>query len=181
MNLLWRTILHYFAPIRAVDSVFEVVTSRFRVLPTDLDVNGHMNNGRYLSISDIGRLELLRAAGLWRELRRRGWYPVVASSTIGFRKSLRPWQRFELETRFLGLHERDVYLEQRFVVGGEIYAKLFVRGRFLKDAGGHVSTEELLGLLGEAPSAASIPEWLLRWAADGRLPSARTPAPSEWD
>lgn len=180
MNLLWRTILHFLAPIRPVAGTSEVVTSRFRVLPTDLDVNGHMNNGRYLSISDIGRFELLRAAGLWRPMRRRGWYPVVASSTISYRKSLKPWQRFDVESRFLGADDRNVYLEQRFVVGGEIYARLFVRGRFLRDEGGHVPMEELLDLLGET-SAARVPEWLVAWGADVGLPSTKSPAPSEWD
>jgi acyl-CoA thioesterase FadM len=181
VNLLWRTILHYFLPLAPVASAFDVVTSRFRVLPTDLDVNGHMNNGRYLSISDIGRLELLRAAGLWKALRRRGWYPVVASSTITFRRSLKPWRRFEVESRFFGVDGRDVYLEQRFVVAGEIYARMFVRGRFLKDAGGHVAVDELLELLGEVPAEAQVAEWLIEWGADSALPSTRMPAPSEWD
>lgn len=181
VNLLWRTLLHFLSSIRAVSGPFEIVTTRFRVLPTDLDVNRHMNNGRYLSISDIGRFDLLRASGLWKELRRRGWYPVVASSTISYRKSLRPWQRFEVESRFLGVDDRNVYLEQRFVVGGEIYARLYVRGRFLKDAGGHVPMEDLLGLLGELPPGVRVPEWLLAWGSDVALPSTKSPAPSEWD
>ena len=181
MNLLWRTILHFLAPTRPVSSPFEVVVSRFRVLPTDLDVNGHLNNGRYLSISDIARLDLLQAAGLWRQLRRRGWYPVVASSTVSFRKSLKPWQRFDIESRFLGVVGHDVYLEQRFVVRGEIYAQLFVRGRFLKDAVGHVPTDELLALLGEIPPTVRVPEWLRDWTEDVTLPSTKSPAPSEWD
>ena len=92
MNLIWRTILHFLFASRApISSPFEVVTSAFRVLPTDLDVNGHMNNGRYLSISDLGRFDMLSRGGLWRELMRRGWYPVIASSTISYRKSLNPW------------------------------------------------------------------------------------------
>ncbi len=180
MNLLWRTILHFLRPVRAVASPYEVVTSRFRVLPTDLDVNGHMNNGRYLSISDIGRFELLRAAGLWRPMRRSGWYPVVASSTITFRRSLKPWRRFEVESRFLGIDARDVYLEQRFVVDGEIYARLHLRGRFLRDAGGHVPMDELLDLLGEVPADRRVPSWLIAWGAEVSLPSTKSPAPSEW-
>ena len=181
MNLLWRTILHFLRPVRSVSGPFEVVVSRFRVLPTDLDVNGHMNNGRYLSISDVGRFELLRAAGIWRPMRRRGWYPVVASSTITFRKSLRPWQRFEVESRFLGVNERDVYLEQRFVVDGEIYARLYLRGRFLQDGGGHVPMDELVGLLGDAPVDVRVPAWLIAWGSDVSLPSTKSPAPSEWN
>jgi acyl-CoA thioesterase FadM len=181
MNLLWRTIAHFFAPVPRVQNSFEVVTSRFRVLPTDLDVNRHMNNGRYLSIADLGRLELLRASGLWRSIRRQGWYPVVASSTITFRRSLAPWQRFDVESRILGVDERNFYTEQRFVVKGEIYARLFVRGRMLKDAGGHVRMDELIGILGEAPIGSGVPAWLREWGVNSGLPPAKSPAPSSWD
>ena len=35
----------------------------FRVMPSDLDVNLHMNNGRYLSFMDLGRLHLVAQVG----------------------------------------------------------------------------------------------------------------------
>ena len=38
---------------------WDVGRIRLRVLPTDLDVLGHMNNGVYLSIFDLGRFDLL--------------------------------------------------------------------------------------------------------------------------
>lgn len=179
---LWcRTLLTFLAPVRTDAEPFDVVATRFRVLPTDLDVYGHMNNGRYLSISDIGRFDLLRRSGLWRVMSKRGWYPVVASSTISYRKSLQPWQKFTVESRFLGVNERDVYLEQRFVVAGEVYARLFIRGRFLMKSGGHVPMDDLIAILGERPIPTAMPAWLIAWGADVALPSAKSPAPSEWE
>lgn len=165
-----------------VDSTpLDVVSTPFRVLPTDLDVYGHMNNGRYLSISDLGRFDLLRRSGLWPEMRQRGWYPVVASSTITYRKSLGPWQRYVIESRFLGVDGRDVYLEQRFVVKGEIYARMFIRGRFLQKSGGHVPMDELLTLMSDHPIALDVPQWLHDWGEHSALASSKSPAPSEWD
>ena len=35
----------------------------FRVLPTDCDINLHMNNGRYLSFMNLGRLHLVAHLG----------------------------------------------------------------------------------------------------------------------
>jgi acyl-CoA thioesterase FadM len=55
--------------------VFDVVRLAFRVLPTDLDIYRHMNNGRYLSIADVARFDMLRRTGLWEMLNRHGWYP----------------------------------------------------------------------------------------------------------
>lgn len=180
VNLWWRTLLHFIVPMRVDSSPLDMVSSTFRVLPTDLDAYGHMNNGRYLSISDVGRFDLLRRSGLWPQLRKRGWYPVVASSTITYRKSLEPWRRFALESRFRGVDGRDVYLEQRFVVEGEIYAQLIVRARFLQRTGGHVPMEELLTLLGDHPVSFEVPEWLRSWGENTALPSSKSAAPSEW-
>ena len=181
MNLLWRTLLSFWLSNRhALVGPFDVVTTRFRVLPTDLDIYRHMNNGRYLSIADIGRFDLLKRNGLFDKMKRLGWYPVVASSTISYRKSLMPWQRFAVESRFLGYDERAVYLEQRFVVKGEVYARMFIRGRFLKRGGGHVAMDELHDVIGVAPHEVQVPEWLLEWGTDVALPSTKAPAPSVW-
>lgn len=181
MNLWWRTLLQFLKRVHADASPLDVVSTTFRVLPTDLDVYGHMNNGRYLSISDLGRWDLLRRTGLWPELRKRGWYPVVASSTITYRRSLDPWRRFVIESRFLGVDGRDVFLEQRFVVRGEVCAKLIIRGRFLQKTGGHVPMEELLALLSEDPTTFEVTEWMRAWAKNSALPSSKSPAPSAWD
>ncbi|WP_198295508.1 MULTISPECIES: thioesterase family protein [unclassified Diaminobutyricimonas] len=182
MNLLWRTILHsWLSARRPKVGPFDVVSTPFRVLPTDLDIYRHMNNGRYLSIADIGRFDLLRRNGLYATMTRLGWYPVVASSTISYRRSLMPWQRFVVESRFLGYDERAVYLEQRFVVKGEVYARMYIRGRFLKRTGGHVSMDDLIATIGVAPHEVEVPEWLLQWGTDVALPSTRIPTPSHWE
>lgn len=182
MNLLWRTIWHFlFARTTPSVGPFGVVSSSFRVLPSDLDLYGHMNNGRYLSISDVARFDLIKRRGVWPEMRRRGWYPVIASSTISYRKSLNAWQKYQIQSRFMGHDERNVYLEQRWVVGGDIYARLIIRSRFLARGGGHVPMDQLVELWGVEPGSFELPEWVKRWVKDAALPSARSSAPSEWD
>ena len=53
----------------------------FRVMPADLDVNLHMNNGRYLQVMDLGRFDHFIRVGLLRETRRHRWMPLVGSET----------------------------------------------------------------------------------------------------
>ncbi|MBW8871043.1 MAG: thioesterase family protein [Leifsonia sp.] len=159
---------------------WDVARTRFRVLPTDLDILKHMNNGVYLSIADIGRFDLLQRNGVWAIFKDRGWYPVVASETISFRKSLELWQRFVVESRILGFDEKAVYVEQRFTVDGEIYTQAFIRGRFLKRGGGVVTIDELLDAVGPSPTDVIVPPWLREWGADAALPSTRAEAPSIW-
>lgn len=181
MNLIWRTILHFaLSHRRSRAGHFDVVSMDFRVLPTDLDINRHMNNGRYLSIADVARFDMLKRTGLWSMLMQHRWYPVVQSSTITHRLSLLPWQRFTIESRVIGFDERAVYLEQRFVVKGQIAATLIVKGRFLKRSGGSVPLKEISDALGVDVSQRSVPEWVHRWADDVALPSTRRHAPSEW-
>lgn len=99
---------------------YDVAYTRFRVLPTDLDIFKHMNNGVYLSIFDIGRFDMFARNGVWKIFTERAWYPVVGSETITFRKSLRLGTRFIVESRILGFDNKAVYVEQRAVVGGEV-------------------------------------------------------------
>ena len=146
--MIFRTMLHAllsrFGPRL---QHWDVARTRFRVLPTDLDILKHMNNGVYLSIMDIARLDLLHRTGIWPIFTARGWYTVVVSETISFRKSLTVGQRFTVESRILGFDEKAVYVEQRFVRpdadgNPEILALGFIRGRFLKRSGGVVGIEE---------------------------------------
>lgn len=163
---------------------FDVASTKFRVMPTDLDIFKHVNNGVYLSIFDIGRFDLLRRSGVWQIFVDRGWYPVVSSETITFRKSLQLGQRFTVESRILGYDRKAVYVEQRAVVAHhgtrEIYAQAFIRGRFLKRTGGTVDLAELIEAVGPTPEDSVVPEWLERWAADAALPATRAEAPSVW-
>ncbi|CAD5989761.1 thioesterase family protein [Agreia sp. COWG] len=181
MHLFFRTVWYQWrARSRRRVPLFGVVSTPFRVLPTDLDIFKHMNNGVYLSILDLGRLDMLVRSGFWAIFNQRGWYPVVVAETISFRKSLTLWQRFDVQTRVLGFDDKTVYTEQRFTVDGEIYAQAFVRGRFLKRGGGIVPMAELLDAVGPVPDDVTIPSWLHEWGQTTALPSTKAPAPSEW-
>jgi acyl-CoA thioesterase FadM len=151
-----------------------------RVLPNDLDVQKHVNNGVYLSLMDLGRIDLMVRGGAWKRMRALGIFPVIASETISFRKSLTLWQRYVVETCIVGYDDKAVYLEQRFVVGGEIFVRAHLRTRFLKKSGGVVDITELLQILDMSNDELVPPEWIDRWAQDVTLPSTRAEAPSTW-
>ena len=160
--------------------IHDVGRMNLRVVLTDLDVLGHMNNGVYFSLMDLGRMDLLIRAGVWKKFMAKGYYPVMANETATFRKSLTHGTKFVLETRLVGYDDRAVYVEQRFVVNGEIYASAMTRGRFLKKSGGTVSLAELSELTGVDTSELTPPVWVLDWARNVQLPATREPAPSDW-
>ncbi len=179
--MIYRTILRLLRSRRgpAID-LHDVGRIRLRVVPTDLDTLGHVNNGIYLSLMDLGRLDLLVRSGAYRRFTALGYYPVVASATISFRKSLQPWQRVTLESKIVGYDEKSVFIEQRFVVAGEMFAVGVIRGRFLKKSGGTVSVAELAAVVGVDPTTLPVSPELARWAKDVALPPTRESAPSDW-
>lgn len=137
----------------------------FRVWPTDLDLLRHVNNGTYLTIMDIARLDLMSRAGVTPALKARGWYPVVVAETISFRRSLTLFQRFEIRTECLGWDDRSVFLSQDFERGGTVVATAVIRARFLGRDGERVTPEQLLALAGEGPDSPPLPDWVREWAA----------------
>lgn len=106
---------------------------RFRVWPNDLDLNFHMNNGRYFTIMDLGRADLLIRMKMVRPMFQRGWMPVLTSSVMRFRRELRLFEPFDLETAIVYWHGSTFVMEQRlrFVKGrraGAIAATALLRG-----------------------------------------------------
>lgn len=193
MHMLPRTAFHRFfvAPRGPKLGFTDVSRSNFRVWPTDLDILRHMNNGKYLSLMDIGRFDLLVRNGVLETFSREGWYPVVVGQTISYRKSLNPWMKFTIESRIMGFDDQAVYIEQRFVrpaprgsgIAGEpeIYAKAFIRGRILRRTGGVVPVDEIIEKSGADVEKFSVPTEVLEWGQTTRLPSTRADAPSVWD
>lgn len=169
MNLWFRLLwLAFAARRRPPVTVLEPCRTPFRVVPTDLDVLRHMNNGVYFSLMDLARVDLMHRAGVYPLLRERGWYPVIAAETIQIRRSLLLFQRFSIVTRLVTWDERSMLLEQTFERGGEAVARAYVRSRFLAKGGGSVAIADLLAVAGIPfePAPTDVPEAALRWFRD---------------
>ncbi|MGO4573770.1 acyl-CoA thioesterase [Microvirga sp. 2TAF3] len=117
MNLWFRVlyliIASYFRS--KLDPVRNVSRLSFRVWPHDLDTSLHMNNGRYWTLMDLGRADIMIRSGLWRSIYRNGWVPVVSAGKIRFRRELKLFQSFTLETRIVTWAESFVVIEHRLI------------------------------------------------------------------
>lgn len=176
MNLYFRLIKVVIVALlgRPIQSLGESSIT-LRVWPNDLDANLHMNNGRYLTLMDLGRFDLLIRTGLLRTIFRRRWMPVLAAATIRFRRSLDPFQRFRLRTRVLGWNSKSVIMEQIFEsLDGHVAARSLVRAVFRRN-GGTVPTEELVGAAGLSGDSPHLREYAAAWlAAEERLSERHT-------
>lgn len=116
LRLLWVLLTTLFRPRLAAP--FGVSSVTLIVLPNDLDVNLHMNNGRYLTVMDLGRLDLFVRGGMISAIRGAGWKPVLSAAKIRYRRELRLWRLFRVETRVLFWEETTFVMEHRVISRG---------------------------------------------------------------
>lgn len=149
MNLYFRFFWTVLASLFAKPArVAETEVLRFRTWPNDLDLNLHMNNGRYLTLMDLGRFQFIIRTGLFGPILRNRWQPVVGEVHFRFRRPLAPFQKFELHTKLASWDEKWVYFEQSFHSRGELigvgHAKAVIRrGK------GYVPVAELMKISGQ--------------------------------
>jgi len=169
MNLYLRLFLLLFRLIGLQrKGLFEESRVPFRVLPNDCDINLHMNNGRYLTFMDLGRVHLMAQLGLIGIIIRKKWKPVLAAADINFIRQIAPFQRFELVTRIVTWDDKYAYMEQKFEAEGAVCAHAFVKGLFL-DGRGRVASSTVVAELGYAGAPPPMPEELKIWAELGNV------------
>ena len=113
LRLVWLLLTFKFR--RKLIPPFDISKLHFRVLPNDIDTNLHMNNGRYLTLMDLGRTDLILRGGLWRIILREGYQPMLAGATIRYRRELKPFQAFRLESRIVFWSDKNFVMEQKFM------------------------------------------------------------------
>ncbi len=144
-------------------------TLRFRVWPTDLDINLHMTNARYFSVMDLGRTDLMIRVGLGPAILRNRWQPVLGGATIRYRRPLPPFRRFTLVSRVLCWDEKYIFIEHRMETRSGLAALAVVQGAFVGSTG-VVAPAEVLAALGTATASPPIPDAVA--ALRGQSPAA---------
>jgi acyl-CoA thioesterase FadM len=170
MNLYFRLFITLlktcFKPRIAVGDTIECT---FRVWPNDLDINAHMNNGRYLTIVDLALIEYFIRCGFLGTMIRRGWRPMLGGAMIHFRRGLQPFQRYTLRFRLSSWDERWNYMTFEFVRDGKVAAGGVSKGAVVGPQGfvGNAAAYAAMGLPDASPAE---PEIVSKWrAADLQL------------
>lgn len=170
MNLWFRMIFFLFTwRLRKRIDFFEESKTPFRTWPTDLDFNIHMNNGIYLSLMDIARFDLSFRNGLGHLLKKRKWFPVVASQTIRYKKSLKPFQKFKIHTQLIGWDEKFFYIRQKFVAKKRTMAMAIVKAAIIqKEKRGVIPPLSIVEEAGHRTDENHLPPWIHQWTESER-------------
>lgn len=116
MNLIFRLLYVYIYSLFRERLTIADSKSRLPmlVLPNDLDIILHMNNGRYLTICDLNRVDLFIRSGLLKTMRKRHWFPVIAEHTMSYKKSLHLFERYTAELALTHWDDKYFYMTHTF-------------------------------------------------------------------
>ena len=149
----------------------DVHVSHHRIWPWDLDIMYELNNGRTLSIFDLGRIPFAMRAGLFRVLKKRKWGLTVAGSVVRYRRRLTNLERIEMQSRLLGWDHRFIYIEQSMWTKDGTCANHGIFRTALVGKGKMVPTDDILKELGVEDTSPALPDWVAAmFAADDTRP-----------
>ena len=134
-----------------------------RCWPWDLDPWAELNNGRTLTLFDLGRVPLARRNGLAAVLRANGWRMTVAGASIRYRRRVTLMARLTQKARVLGWDARFFYLEQSMWQGNDCTSHVLIRSAAL-GPGGMLPPATVVAALGLPPESPPLPAWVQAWA-----------------
>jgi len=135
---------------------------QFLVWPLDIDIYPEMNDGRHLTIMDLGRADFAIRSGILKAGRERGWSLVAAGASVRFRHRLAPLRRFTLATRLLGRDDRWFYFLHETVQSVRTCSSALVRAG-LRSKDGLVPAKEVIGAAGMPEWSPELPAWVRTW------------------
>ena len=158
------------APPLPLDGVH---VTRLTCRPADIDPWGELNNGRTLTLYDLGRLPLAIRTGLIAALRRNGWGLTVAGASVRYRRRVRAFQRVEIRSAYVGRDARFLYIHQAMFRGGEAVSSVLIRSA-VTGPDGIVPTARVVEAVGPdrtGDRTGPLPAWVAAWAdADATRP-----------
>ncbi|XP_023166502.1 protein THEM6 [Drosophila hydei] len=118
--------LHYFLRMCLCVLLARFIKRRCHILETT-SVNGlclsndvdtllyHMNNARYFRELDFARVDFYERTKLYSTIRRLGGSVFQGAATIRYRRFIRPFHRFTIESRIIYWDEQSLFMEHRFL------------------------------------------------------------------
>lgn len=169
LRLVWTWLRACFKPPIRFGGTIEM---SLRVWPGDLDINGHMNNGRYMTITDLALVEYFTRCGFLAIALRRGWRPMLGGAMISFRRGLKPFRRYTLRFEVIGWDERWSYMRFEFHEDDQTMALGHAKGAIVGKRG-IVPSAVALAALGQADASPALTPSLSAWIAAERLIAAQ--------
>lgn len=136
--------------------------SHHRCWPQDIDIFMEMNNGRILTVLDLGRTVLANRVGLIGALRRNKWSMTMAGVSVRYRKRILPFAKFRMVSRAVTWDDRFFYLDQSIWLGDECAVQALYRSAILEN-GKMINPARVADAMGHTGPTPPAPDWVRNW------------------
>ncbi|MFN3938242.1 MAG: acyl-CoA thioesterase [Gemmobacter sp.] len=137
--------------------------SHHTCLPWDIDPWMELNNGRTLTLYDLGRIPFAMRTGLVGAIRANRWGITAAGNSVRYRRRVRMFDRLTMVTRTIGWDRRFIYLDQSLWRDGDCTSQMLIRSA-VTSAEGIVAPERVLAALGQpGRESPPLPAWVAAW------------------
>ena len=136
--------------------------TKITCMPWDIDYQMEMNNGRTLTLFDLGRIPMAERSGVIKATTKCGWGITVAGASIRYRARVRFFQKIDIASAFLGWDHRFLYLQQTMWRGDVATSSTLCRWAVTSDQG-IVPPEKLARELGWPETSPELPQYVENW------------------
>jgi len=139
-----------------------VCDTKFRCMPWDIDMFLEMNNGRILTLYDLGRFDLSIRIGLTKVLRKQRWGLVVAGGSVRYRRRVKMFDKVSMRTQVAGFDDRWIYVAQSMWVSGQPSSSVLLRTG-ITGKGKTIPTDEVLEAMNVKSWKPEPSSWVKSW------------------
>jgi acyl-CoA thioesterase FadM len=129
------------------------------VLPQDIDPFMELNNGRYVTLLDLGRFGYGSKVNMGSFLKNNNWSLTIVGTYNEYRYRLRLFQKFKLKTKIIGYDENWFYFFQKIEKNNKTHMASVVKFAFTSK-NGIVKPPVVVPEMGEQYSPGLLPEWI---------------------
>ncbi len=126
------------------------------VMPNDLDLNLHVNNGRYMTLCDFNRVDLFVRTGLAAVMFRNKLAPVVAHHTMTYIKPLKVFNRIRITMKITHWDEKYFYATHTFYRGEQTVAEGTSKSLVISRKNGRLEPATVITMVNDYQAARSI-------------------------
>ncbi|MGB8623774.1 MAG: acyl-CoA thioesterase, partial [Paracoccaceae bacterium] len=101
--------------------------SRHLCWPWDIDPWKELNNGRTLTLYDLGRIPLAMRTGMIGAVKAQGWGMAIAGASVRYRRRVRMFDRIEMHSQCAGWDARFLYIVQSMWSRGDCTSQALLR------------------------------------------------------
>ena len=157
--------------------LYDTHVSHHLAWPWDTDMFGELNNGRILTLFELGRWQSTMRIGLARPFLTGKNTLAVAGVSVRYRKRIPIFQKYRMQTQVIGYGERFFYVDQTMWQGDTCMNQMLLRAA-IRDKTGTVPPGEFLKKMGMPVEQPGLPDWVKAWMeADDTRPWPPTGGP----